>query len=135
MSTSMLNHTLLSLIGIIVTTNAFISPFNLLNVHKYCSIHAALPSIVLPAHQFIWTLYKMKQMAMGSILIAEREHWTVCQQREHSRKWKYKINGKTLIPIIIRYDMKFSFLFWVKFSVKTPIPIIIRKYMKFSFPF
>ena len=74
-------------------------------------------------------------MAMGLILIVEREHCTVCQQREHWRKWTYEINGKTLIPIIIRYDMKFSFLFWVKFSVKTPIPIIIRKYMKFSFPF
>jgi len=104
----MFNHTLLSLIVKIVTTNASISPFDLLNVHKILFyIYVALPSAVLPAHQVILTSYKMKQMATGFILIAERVHWQYAKKEsaEGSENMKLMVKLPSLLSSAMIWNL------------------------------
>ena len=114
----MFNHTLWSLIAKIVTTNASISPFNLLIVHKIlfytCSL--AIYNFFLVTRSSEHYIKWAKWPRVSFLLL--KKHWrSVCQKRECWSKWKYEIDGKTPIPIIIRYFMKFSLLYWFKFSV------------------
>ena len=128
----MFNHTLLSLIGNIVTTNASISPLNLLNVHKILFYTYSLAIynfflLTMSSEPYIkWSKWPWVSFLLLNCLPTRKKN-------ERSENMKLIVKLLSLLPSAMVW--KFISFLGVKLSVKIPIPIIIRKYMKFRFPF